>query len=683
MLAVSSLVITGLGAGAAVADVPPSPYVVADASDWVTQAYENLDAGADLDPSQTDVTGPARAPFGTGSHQMTIGSSTVQTELYRTAKYDGVQLSALTRLEYSTFAKRTSGTGALRQPTYLRLNLDTDGVAGVDHSVYFYPADNADQQAVANGVWQNWDVAGGKLSVDGDGGAATTKTLAEVKAMFPDAVLENNAYTSDVRQGGAIALINGGAGGGNNDPEVNGTYDVDRVIVGAEGTDTLFDFGGNSETNGTVAAKVVDPEHLQGWAHQAYDNENYLDSDQTFVKGPGGASGAGSLRFSVRTAENAGRVELFRTRNYDGTLVRDLRTLDFSTFQRATGSNTTPQQPVYARLSVDTDGDGGRDETLYYYPGNNGDVQQSAWQTWHAAQGKWNVDGDTGPADAVTLADYAVQHPDATIVVNADPADLTQPQGGVAFIAGGAGATQQNGEYYLDDITVKTVDAATGATVSGTKYALEPSAPVVGVGPAAGVGDVEVAEGNKAATLNFHVNLSTPAGSDVTVSYATADGTAKAGKDYDATSGTVTIPAGSTSATVPVTVLSDLVREADETLSLTISAPSYGTLGDATATGTILNDDTRVGISLAQGTRHRVKLHVDTLDVAAGAPVKVYRVTPAGRTLVLSTDLNSIGQVTRLLAKEYAVGAKPTFVATVRTDAGLYTSREATITIRR
>ena len=89
------------------------------------------------------------------------------------------------------------------------------------------------------------------------------------------------------------------------------------------------------------------------------------------------------------------------------------------------------------------------------------------------------------------------------------------------------------------------------------------------------------------------MSLSRSSGSNVTVDYATSDGTATAGADYTATSGTLTISADSTSATVDVTVLDDSHDDGGETLTLTLtlSNASNGTLSDATATGTIENSD--------------------------------------------------------------------------------------------
>jgi len=116
MLAVGSVVLAGLGATSAVAAQASTASVVTGHSGWYTQAYENFETGGYLTPQQADVAGPQRAPFGSGSHKVTIGESSAQTELYRTDAYDGVLVSDLTRLEYSTLARRVSGTGD-RQPT--------------------------------------------------------------------------------------------------------------------------------------------------------------------------------------------------------------------------------------------------------------------------------------------------------------------------------------------------------------------------------------------------------------------------------------------------------------------------------------------------------------------------------------------------------------------------------------
>src|SRR5262249_14717481 len=56
----------------------------------------------------------------------------------------------------------------------------------------------------------------------------------------------------------------------------------------------------------------------------------------------------------------------------------------------------------------------------------------------------------------------------------------------------------------------------------------------------------------------------------------------------------VTFSPGSTSRTINVTLNGDRDAETDETLFLTLSSPTWATTDDATATGTILDDDSLI-----------------------------------------------------------------------------------------
>ena len=111
--------------------------------------------------------------------------------------------------------------------------------------------------------------------------------------------------------------------------------------------------------------------------------------------------------------------------------------------------------------------------------------------------------------------------------------------------------------------------------------------------PSVSVANATVAEGNSGTTnLAFTVTLSKASASTVSVNYATANATATAGQDYTATSGTITFAPGVLSQQVKVAVTADTTVEPDETLTVTLSAPTNATLATATATGTITNDDT-------------------------------------------------------------------------------------------
>ena len=102
--------------------------------------------------------------------------------------------------------------------------------------------------------------------------------------------------------------------------------------------------------------------------------------------------------------------------------------------------------------------------------------------------------------------------------------------------------------------------------------------------PALSVADAEAQEGE---TLAFRVTLSRVAPWPVTVAWATADGTATAGGDYTAASGTLTFAPGETERTVEVALPEDADEEGEETLTLALSNPVGATLADAQATGTV------------------------------------------------------------------------------------------------
>ena len=106
--------------------------------------------------------------------------------------------------------------------------------------------------------------------------------------------------------------------------------------------------------------------------------------------------------------------------------------------------------------------------------------------------------------------------------------------------------------------------------------------------PAVSVSDASAAEGDAVA---FTVSLSAASSQQVTVDYATSDGTAAAGSDYTAQSGTLTFAANETTKTVSVATTDDSADEENETFTLTLSSPANATLGDATATGTINDND--------------------------------------------------------------------------------------------
>ena len=112
-------------------------------------------------------------------------------------------------------------------------------------------------------------------------------------------------------------------------------------------------------------------------------------------------------------------------------------------------------------------------------------------------------------------------------------------------------------------------------------------------GPRFSVADATAEEGTDRA-LAFVVTLSRPHDASTTVQYATSDGQAVQGANYEETTGTLTFAARETQKIIRVPVIDDDLDDTGETLTLTLSSPTpstYVRIADAEAIGTITNSD--------------------------------------------------------------------------------------------
>ncbi len=139
--------------------------------------------------------------------------------------------------------------------------------------------------------------------------------------------------------------------------------------------------------------------------------------------------------------------------------------------------------------------------------------------------------------------------------------------------------------------------------------------------PDISVADARANEGADAAAA-FEVSLSrafTGAEHRVTVDYATADGSATAGEDYTAASGTLTFTAGERVKTVSVAILDDSHDEGEETFTLSLSNATGAHIGDGEATGTIVNTDPMPRAWLARFGRTVAEQVVDAVGARLAA----------------------------------------------------------------
>lgn len=111
------------------------------------------------------------------------------------------------------------------------------------------------------------------------------------------------------------------------------------------------------------------------------------------------------------------------------------------------------------------------------------------------------------------------------------------------------------------------------------------------VSPSLAMNDIGVVEGSTTTAAVFTVALSALSATDVSVAWAASDGTATAGGDYTAASGTLSVPAGNLTGQIAVSVVGDLVYEANETFYVNLSSPAGATVADSQGLCTITNDD--------------------------------------------------------------------------------------------
>ena len=110
--------------------------------------------------------------------------------------------------------------------------------------------------------------------------------------------------------------------------------------------------------------------------------------------------------------------------------------------------------------------------------------------------------------------------------------------------------------------------------------------------PTISITDVSQPEGNSGETdFTFHVNLSSASSQNISVNFATANGTASAPIDYLATNGTVNFAAGETDKVVTVSVHGDSESESNESFYVQLTAPTNATIADNQGVALILDDD--------------------------------------------------------------------------------------------
>ena len=215
-------------------------------------------------------------------------------------------------------------------------------------------------------------------------------------------------------------------------------------------------------------------------------------------------------------------------------------------------------------------------------------------------------------SDTDTVVSYTVTG-DATADV-----DYTALSGSVTILAGETTATilidvtddvlledSESVTVTLDAVTAGDDDVSIGTSKAATVTITDNDSAEMTIAATNGTAGEPGTDGL------FTVTLSNKSDTDTVVTYVIS-GDAVATEDYDSLTGSVTILAGETTATIDISIIDDLILEEDETITLTLDAISSGdtdiTIGSAKSANVTISDDDSAIVSISVS------------DAAAGEP---------------------------------------------------------------
>ena len=338
-------------------------------------------------------------------------------------------------------------------------------------------------------------------------------------------------------------------------PEVVETSTPTLSIAGGSGTEG---------TDSSISFTVTLDEAATGTV-----TVDYATSDGTATAGTDYTSTSGTLTFDVGTTSKTVSVAIADDTEdeSDETFTVTLSNASGADLGTATATGTIENRTVVVETTPTLSIAGGS--------GKEGDDSSISFTVTldEAATGTVTVDYATSDGTADAGDDY------------------TSTSGTLTFDAGTTSkkisvAISDDSENESDETFTVTLSNASGATL-GTASATG-TIRNRNVAPTASISGGGGKEGDDSA-IAFAVSLDRAATDTVTVDYATSNGSATAGEDYTATSGTLSFAAGETGKTVLVSIGDDIVNEGDETFTVTLSNASGAVLGTASATGTIEN----------------------------------------------------------------------------------------------
>ena len=212
--------------------------------------------------------------------------------------------------------------------------------------------------------------------------------------------------------------------------------------------------------------------------------------------------------------------------------------------------------------------------------GDSGTVTTSLTLTLsNSESGSATVDWSTQDGTGLSGVDYVAASGTATFISGVSTTDIE-----VSLIGDLIPEESKTFEIVLTNPTGAALVAE-----SATVVIVNDDGPI----PSMSIADSSINEGDAGGTVaELQVALDVAGEIDFSVDYQTVDGTAVAGEDFVATSGTLTIPAGETTAILPLDIVGDVFAENDDVFTVELLNPDAGlVIADDEASVTIVNDD--------------------------------------------------------------------------------------------
>jgi hypothetical protein len=344
------------------------------------------------------------------------------------------------------------------------------------------------------------------------------------------------------------------------------------------------------------------------WEHRAYWGQSQL---------PWGVEGSVSRRNMGALPPTGQWVRLEVPASLVGLEGRVLNGMAFTLFNgRATWDHGGKYTAVASQPTVSIN-----DVTLN--EGNSGFTTATFNVTLSSASSQTiNVNYGTSNGTALAASDYLA----TSGVVTFAPGQVSRP---AAVQISGDTTVESNETFFVNLSSPVNVTIADGqGTGTIVNDDVTPSVSI-------SIGDATVFEGSCGGTPKavFNVNLSAASSQNISVNYATANGTAIQPTDYIAANSVFTIEAGKTTKQLEILARSDITVEPDETFTVTLSNPVNATLADATGQAIIKNDD---ATSPAPGNAFQVG-QWGPCEELEGVPVHI-NLLPDGRLLYWGRD---------------------------------------------